>query len=221
MRDKRTPAGLEFDEEKHIYTKDGKVLPSVTQCLPDPPEDVMLNKAFWDKTELGIRVHKACHVLNQKGTLEQEDFDKIRIQEKDEPYIDAWISFVLDNNVDIEESELFVFSDKFGYAGTLDSICIEDGVRVMTDIKCTAEIHPWVCLQTAGYTAAYNEMYPDKKILHRQCVQLRPDGTYKRVRYSVNLLAYETSVFLAKLSSLRWDQKHIKDGGTDEWLLET
>lgn len=205
---------MKFDERTHTYTsKKGVILPSVTQVLPGPDEDAMLRPGFWEKTELGTRVHKACEIINKWGALKDKHYKELELQDIDIPYIDAWVNFLDDTGTEVVRAEMKVRSKKYDYAGTLDCLVRNHKGEVsILDLKTVTQLSPVTALQLAGYIIAYNEQY-SQDVFRRQVVQLKPDATYKRVKYPVSRLAYDKSIFLAKLNSARWDMANLNKGG--------
>lgn len=207
--------GRVFDPETHTYYKDGQLVPSVTQVLPEIPDHLEYNLNFIEKTALGTRVHGACDLINQlilgkkkpKPVLTKKIIQMAETQEQDIPYIEGWIAYVKESGIQVLRSEMRVYSEEFCFAGTLDVLSRDKKGRAMEDIKTVTELKPQVALQLAGYLFAYNEEYGDD-VQRRKAIQLKPDGTYRMKEYPVKELAYDTNVFLAKVTSKRWDMEN-------------
>jgi len=169
-----------FNPETHEYLYKGSKIPCVSDIvkfckLQDfsqvPP--AILERAV----QFGTNVHKTIE-LYDKDVL---DFDAL--DEALRPPLEGWKSFVKDTGAKIIESELIVFSKKYGYAGTLDKI-VEfhkgkyDGSRAVLDIKTKTKIDKACHLQVDGYLTAYNEEHK-KKATCKLILQITKDGEYK------------------------------------------
>jgi len=162
---------LTFDPVPHEYRWDGQVVPSVTQILEpisgygDIPERILRVAA-----ERGSIIHRITE-LHDYGTLGEYD-------EQYQPYLDAWKTFLLSTNAEIELVELLMYHDKIKYAGTLDRIIRVKGKRILLDLKSTYKLMPAVGPQTAAYAQVFNHLNPDDPVKERWCVRLVKDGSF-------------------------------------------
>lgn len=224
---------VKFDRVRHAYSINGEALPSVTQVLPEIPAEMLLNQRFIDKTNIGTRVHFACEVLDndiigwkplkaKKFVLSTADLDHVckKIRKKpdfpysdltpeDLPYINAWVKFRNEMNPEIFNVEVRVFSEKFGFAGTVDRVLSIVKKMYVTDIKTSTEVSPSAALQTAGYVLAFKESSKLDDI-GRSIVHLLPDGRYAWKPYPKATFAHDVNVFLSKVVSFKWDQENLK-----------
>lgn len=223
---------VEFDRNSHVYSVNGNRLPSVTQVLPEVPQELLFNQRFIEKTNIGTRVHFACEVLDndiigwkplkKKFKLHKADIDSIskamkcqkdfffpELEQEDIPYIKAWVEFRNNMNPEIIAVEERVHSDKYGYAGTVDRVLLMKKTLFVSDIKTSTEISPAASLQTAGYVVAMNEKRVNK-ITKRSIVHLLPSGMFKWKEYSEKSLQHDVNVFLSKLVSFKWDLENVK-----------
>ena len=60
------------------------------------------------------------------------------------------------------ESEIHLFSEIYGYAGTCDLVVEIDGKKWLIDIKTSNSLHTSHDLQLAAYAQAWNELYEEK-----------------------------------------------------------
>ena len=145
-------AALKMDE-KHRYTVDGRVIPSVTKIIYAVlaidekykrlrDEGILIDPEPYAK--FGTAVHKACE-LYVKKTLDREEMDPLL-----EPSLTAFIQFIEDTGFNVIESETMAYSKKFWYAGTYDLYGSFNGTFAIVDIK-TGTSQKWHNLQTAGY----------------------------------------------------------------------
>jgi hypothetical protein len=110
-----TDEGMIFDEEKHIFTCNGEVIPSVTQILkanrltPDGYD-------FIDPWYLqrGTYIHQATEMFD-KGTLSDDYNDESIL-----PYLEAYKTFRRDFNGKITGIEKKLWHPKLKYAGIID-----------------------------------------------------------------------------------------------------
>lgn len=78
--------------------------------------------------------------------------------------IDKFLTWVKEKNVSFIESERIVYSQKLGYAGTLDFIAEIDKKTVLGDFKTSSGIWDEYFLQVAAYQRAWLEEFPEKHI---------------------------------------------------------
>lgn len=164
---------LDFDPAAHVYTLNGRRVPSVTQIL-DPLN--VLDGIPWSVLEaarvFGNYVHAACHLYNL-GTLDWDSMDDVLAS-----YVRGYVRFLTDSGFVVIASEERVASVKIQYAGTLDLRGVMPGKRprrIIADIKSTATLPRTVGPQTAAYDAAYCEASGEKQH-ERYCLHLKPDG---------------------------------------------
>ncbi len=192
---------LIFEESEHVYTYDGEVIPSVTQVinplydLSNIPKDILEYKST-----LGTAVHLATELFDNN------DLDESSLSPALIPYVNAWIKFITDTDVEILSIENRVFHPLYKYAGTLDRGVILNNKRAIIDIKCVAQLGPHVGVQLAGYLEAKNkELTKAKHYTHRYAVQLKPDGTYRLEPYTNKS---DFSVFVGCLNLMKWRKNH-------------
>lgn len=123
---------LEFNEEKHEYTLDGKKLISVTQLMQKhglaPSYAGVSTEVLNAKAERGSLIHKEIEDFNKKGEI---GFTDEMAQYK------AYIEL---SNVRVVASELQLHNDIV--AGTCDLILnYGDGCNTIADIKTTYTLH--------------------------------------------------------------------------------
>lgn len=194
---------LLLNEETHIYTDNGIVVPGVTSVidhlcdLTGIPQDVLDHKSY-----IGKAVHKACE-LHDLGELNWST-----VAPSVFPYLAAWINFLKDTGFDVLLNEHLVYNKKHNYAGMLDRIGILNGEIVVIDIKCTVVIGPHAGVQLSAYFEAENSTRKKAdKITKRYAVQLHPDATYRLISFTDRA---DFSVFLSCLLIHNWKFKHDK-----------
>jgi len=164
---------LQFDEETHTYTLDGRRIPSVTQVL-DPISSMHMvdPQLLEERAAFGTAVHQAAE-LYLLGQLDTDDIDT-----------DVWNcifalkKFLMDTQIEPLFVEKRVYSPRHQYAGGVDLVAQKPlGEQVAIDFKTALVTPHTVGPQLAGYTQALEE--EDIHIDERWCVQLNADGKYK------------------------------------------
>ncbi len=161
---------FDFDEEKHEYRVDGRILTGVTRIIAD----MGLIETRWfteDGRERGTQVHKTCELFD-KGTLDEEALDPRLVS-----YLDGWKAFLRETGfvpILIEHRG----ASKYGYAGTLDRLGVTGrGKTVLLDIKSSLAKSPWIGIQIGFYQQLAEEA--GHKIDERWSVHLPGDGTFR------------------------------------------
>lgn len=171
---------LEFEENRHIYTLDGVVIPSVTtimrplsQSLYRGVDESVLNKA----AARGTAVHNAIENYTLFGLSDIEPMYK--------GYLDAYVSWCKDYSPQPIATECKVYHKILRYAGTSDLLAIIDGKRILVDYKTSATVNKMLTgIQVEAYSKAYESHdFPidGKAILH-----LKNNGKYTWVYYDKN-----------------------------------
>lgn len=192
------PDKLIFDPEKHAYTRNGQVVPSVTGILKSAGliEFPGVSRRDLDiACDFGKKVHMACE-LHDNNTLDPESIDPQIM-----PFLEAWKSFVRGLDVKFTGIEQRVYSAKYSYAGTVDRIGYDSKNMLLLDIK-TCPVHLSHAPQTAAYLQACMEMDLTTRGCRRMTVHLQPYTYSVRIHDS----KADSSVFLHALQI--WKYKH-------------
>ena len=140
---------INFNEEKHEYVVESKVVPSVSEimkcatCLyytKDIPENVL---------ELACKKGTAVHKAIEDYLL----FGEYEIEPQYEPIFENFKEWLIDYNPEILKIEYQMSNGSF--AGTCDLICKIDNQIIGIDYKTSGEIHTKMI---AIQEAAYNEL---------------------------------------------------------------
>lgn len=164
---------LTFDDASHTYRYNGEVRPSVTQVLNHlhdfgmVPADVLAAAC-----ERGTAVHLMCE-YHDLGDLDPASIGPYQ------GYLDAWIAFTKDYRAKWSGIEVREYSERFGFAGTMDRRGTVLAVPYIVDVKTSAQPHRVWGMQTAAYRQLSAEKDPKWLLARRATVQLRPDGSYK------------------------------------------
>lgn len=206
---------LSFDKAKHEYEYEGVKMLSVTKVLPDIPEYLMYKQSFVEKTLLGSRVHACCDTINQHYMVHNGEIPKEEIywnytnQEKDYPYVRAYVKFLEEYRPRIHRSEMKGYHKIYKYAGTIDAIMYLLGTEHIVDIKTSGTIAPYARLQLVAYMKMWNSNYPVHKTFKRTIIHLLPTGEYKLVSYPAKDISRDFDIFLCKLKSAQWDAENM------------
>lgn len=170
---------LTFEPLEHVYTLDGRKLPSVTHIL----SKLGLIEEEWfteESRNRGTAVHEAIHYLNE------DDLDWSSIRPDYLGYIEAYERFCKESGFEPLGAEWLLAHKKLHYAGALDAFGLMVGEKLVIDYK-TGGPAPWHCFQGAGYIELLRDNagelgLTDEDIPERALVcHLRKDGNYKLV----------------------------------------
>ncbi len=187
---------LTFDAAAHAYRWNGEVRPSVTQCLSKLHSFGMVPRDVLEAACLrGTIVHTLCEYHDQR------DLDPASIGDY-WPYLDAWIAFTADHKAVWAGIEFQAYSERFGFAGTMDRYGTLKGVPYIIDIKTSAQPHRVWGMQVAAYRQLLAEhVAPSWALARRATVQLGKDGKYK-------FLAWDSPddwpAFVALITLMNW-----------------
>ena len=183
-----------FDESKHLYTVNGKVIPSVTQIISAVG---LYEFDFVSKQTLAIAAERGRIVHTYIEWYEQGFLDESSIDPELAGYFQAYLSAKeageLPGKPDLIEHR--GWSSKYQYAGTIDQVFLAESW--LHDHK-TGQPSPAHGLQLSAY---WLELHPDmrEKPQKLTCGYYRPDGTYRIVEYP-----YEPLEWLAVVADFRW-----------------
>lgn len=153
----QTPAPkplVEFNEEDHTYWKDGRRVPSVTECLKSVGLIPGLEFVSDEAVMFGVRVHRMIHFYNKK-TLDLETVTPDLM-----PALDAYREFEAATGFEPMAWETRVMDAQLWVAGTYDvSGTFPKGERVgFVDLK-SGIVKPWTAIQLAGYARCAGNPY--------------------------------------------------------------
>jgi hypothetical protein len=159
-----------------------------------------------DAASLGDAVHAVIEGIITRPTVLPSLPEGVRAVQV-APFISAFRQFDADYQPTWLHSEATVVSKRYGYAGTLDALCVLDGQVTILDVKTGNRVYPEVALQTAAYAGADFIATPDGRELELpevtagMVLHLRPEG-YRLLPVSIDFDVFE--VFLAALQVARW-----------------
>ena len=158
-------------------------------------------------SKLGSEVHDLADRIAKGEDLK-------RVHPEHQGFVDQFKQWIQDFEVGFMESEVTVWSDTHGFAGTLDAICMIDGEVVIVDWKTGASgVWPDVALQLNAYAMADCILDPDgsrrdlPSIEAAAVLHLRPEAAQL---YPVRLGEDIFDVFKALLISSEWQREISK-----------
>ena len=164
---------IEFDEKKHQYKVDGKIVPSVTDILEHltAPGYGKVNPSVLEEAkDRGTAVHELTEQIDM-------GFPPEFIDPYIEGYIVAYMKFLRSYEPEWEYIEHQFYEPLWGFCGTVDRVGEIDGQKCVLDIKTTsspsAEQKMAVCCQTAAYAFGI-----DLDGCDRYALYLHSDGTF-------------------------------------------
>lgn len=175
---------IQFDEEKHEYTVDGRILPSVTTLL----KGVGVIKGLDFMTEEGAKNGKRRHKLTELYDLGTLDYGSIALE--DMPYLEGWIKAKEELKIEVDPSgiEVKLYHPVLGYAGTSDRICPVNRQMTVTDLKTGAPAK-WHVLQLILYGLAYSILF-EQPLPELMGIYLKSNGKYKMKKHSYKEQSY-------------------------------
>lgn len=188
---------LQFDEAEHLYSVDGRIIPSVTQII----SAVGLYKFdFVSSDTLAVAAERGRNVHTMIEYYEQGDLDESTIDPELRGYFDSYLSMKRSIGMPRPDKiEMRAWSEKYQYAGTLDQMF---GGTWINDHK-TGLPSPVHGLQLSAY---WLMLHPDmrEKPYKLTCDYLFRDGAEGQlVEYP-----YEPRPWLAVLTDYHWRLKN-------------
>lgn len=167
---------IEFDEERHIYTVDGRQVPSVTDiCNPITSEHYgAINAAVLEMaSRRGTAVHEATQLIDL-GVMPDDDPEV-------DAYVNAYLDFLLDYKPKWEYIEYIGYNEDMNYCGTIDRAGQVGNEFWVLDLKTTASPTKENYIATCCQTEAYALMIGKDCICKRKILYLKKDGSYRLV----------------------------------------
>ena len=164
------------------YIVDGVPFISVTEVLREAGlvDFSMVPAGLLEAARIrGTRVHRLTELIDRGDTQLDVDDDMLG-------YVDAYERFRKEVPFEIQLIEKEVWSKHYRYAGRVDRVGLLNGHPSILDYKTGLTVEWWEGLQLAGYEVCLAN-YPTvikPDVRHRRyALHLRPDGTYKLVRF--------------------------------------
>jgi len=199
---------LIFNQDRHEYSDDGIIMPSVTQILVD---NGVIDTTWF--TEAGKDRGTAVHLALKY--MDQGDLDADTVDEDLHGYLYAYEKFKRETRFASypEGIEQPLADSQRRVAGTPDRVGAMFGNRAIIDFK-TGCLEPWVALQLAGYEDLVRLgdspfLTPEEYGIERYALQLKKDGKYKLRQFADSNDAY---IFKAMTGIYHW-KRNNKIGG--------
>lgn len=144
---------MTFNEEKHEYMVNGKVVPSVSEIMKCATCLYYTDEIPPRVLELACKKGSAVHKAIEDYLL----FDECIIEKQYEPIMDNFFKWLEEYKPKIIKVEYQMTNGED--AGTCDLICEIDGKTIGIDYKTSSELHTnMIAIQEAGYDelAEYN-----------------------------------------------------------------
>lgn len=199
---------LTFDPDRHEYRLGSQPLPGVTSILARLTAEEYRGVAP-EVMERAATLGKAVHRLIELDLA--DDLDESSLSGDLADYLEAWRAFRALSGFEPLLSEQQVYSERHGYAGTLDLFGILNGEAALIDAKRTAAVPRTAGPQTAAYERALRECMPE--VVQRAVSGAEP-GRIRR--YALHLMPFkkwalvpftnpsDERVFLSCLSIQQW-----------------
>jgi hypothetical protein len=169
---------LRFDPEPHIYTVNGRRVPSVTQVL-EGVGIVDYSKIPDETREMALERGRIVHLCTQYDDELEREGKRLaddQIDPRVAGYVEAWRRFRRETGFTPELIEHRGYNAAYQFAGTLDRSGRFRGSPIvcLLDIK-TGTAEPWTRIQLA----AYNSFFDRPRVFPRTVCELHKDGTYR------------------------------------------
>lgn len=189
---------LRFEPEAHKYFWNDKEVPSVSQIL----KGIGITRDYEKVDEFyrlrGTYVHQAVQ-FHVKRTLDEDTLD----QENVLPYLKAFKKFESEKGYKVSASEVPLYSEQYGFAGTLDQLGSFDyGEEGITELKATENSDKAADLQVCGYAQLYFENF-GKWPFFRMVLELHGDETSTPIYYKTDPTIWDSVMNLWKWKTTR------------------
>jgi len=158
---------LEFDEEKHLYTLDGRRLVSVTECLRLVDDRWKAEPYYLLR---GKYVHKATELYDR------DELDESTVDPMIHPYLDGYVKFREETGFIPGVIEYPLHHSQYQYAGKIDRTGDLNETHILLDLKSGAKVRVDELQGAAYFELCRVNNIPVKKVFD---LYLHDDGTYK------------------------------------------
>ena len=152
---------IKFNEDKHEYTVDGKVVPCVSDIMKCATCLYYTDEIPQQVLELACKKGSAVHKAIEDYLL----FEDYEIEEQYKPIFNQFLKWYEEYKPEILKVE-YQMSNGI-YAGTCDLICKIDNKIIGIDHKTSSEIHTnMIAIQEAGYDELCDLKIDEWYVLH-------------------------------------------------------
>ena len=171
---------LEFYDKSHVYELDGERIPCVSDLCRFIHKEIYKDAPLWQMeaaADRGTKVHAATEALDKTGRAEIEDSYL--------PYLQAYVQFRQEHEVQWELIEYADYHPELMYAGTIDRYGMVDGCRTLADLKTTYRVYKPLCGASLNLYRLILEAR-QKAVERLVIIHLKKDGTYKLVNIPID-----------------------------------
>lgn len=197
---------LIFDQVGHLYTIDGRTIPSVTTVI----DEMMATDKQWFRKHHRDRGSSIHSLVRQIAWLEHPSSENEWDETADTPGIvpcgRAFRRFCRETGFQVTHTEQSLYSESMRVAGTLDLVGILGGKVALIDVK-SGSVPPTVDLQTA----AYQRLVLDSmgiKVDARYSLKLRAESERGEFKFRECGSQSDINVFIGLLNGYFWKQAH-------------
>ena len=198
---------LTFNEDRHEYFWDGKIVPSVTKIIAPLSDYSHIQSGVMEKARAeGNAIHHMVEWF-EDGVL-----DEANLPAWMRPRLAAWKKFKAESGWETDACEKRLYHKQFGYAGTCDLCGTAPKFpklkgRGIVDLKRSLYDDPATGVQTAAYAEAENHMQGRHVMLinWRAGLKLNDDGRYRLHQFKSKA---DWPTFLACLTVHRFKEQH-------------
>lgn len=201
-----TDKELKFNPENHQYSVGNTIFPSITQILK---AEGFIDSRWYNEEAMnkGTIVHLILHQFDS-GILIEDEVDKQYV-----PYLESYKAFLSDTKKILLNSELPMFHEYMGYAGTPDKVFNYEDIYEMSVVEIkTGQPASWHQLQTAAQEilvrASYSANENEHIRLKRHALYLSNKGKYKVITHNDRS---DHAIWKSAVSIHNW--KRNKQGG--------
>ena len=152
---------MTFNEEKHEYMVNGKVVPSVSEIMKCATCLYYTDEIPPRVLELACRKGSAVHKAIEDYLL----FEEYTIEEQYEPILENFLKWLEEYKPEIIKVEYQMTNGE--YAGTCDLICEIEGKIIGIDYKTSNQIHTnMIAIQEAAYDELCDIKINEWYVLH-------------------------------------------------------
>lgn len=171
---------LQFFDKGHIYMLDGERLPCVSDLCRFLHREIYKEAPIWQleaAADRGTKVHAATEDLDKTGRAEIED--------EYLPYLQAYVQFRQEHDVQWELIEHSDYHPELMYAGTIDRYGLVDGIKTLVDLKTTYTVYKSLCGASLNLYRMILEAR-GKQVERLAILHLKKDGKYRLVSIDID-----------------------------------
>lgn len=166
---------LQYFDRGHIYMLGGERIPCVSDLCRFLHREIYKDAPHWQleaAADRGTKVHAATESLDKIGRAEIED--------EYLPYLQAYVQFRQEHDVQWELIEYADYHPELRYAGTIDRYGLVDGIKTLADLKTTYTVYRSLCGASLNLYRLILEAR-EKQVERLLILHLKKDGTYRTV----------------------------------------